>query len=202
MLRIALTGGIATGKSYVRSRFEALGVPTIDADTLAREAVRPGTGALTRIVERFGPRVLDPDGTLNRRALGAVVFADEAARRELEAIVHPEVRQAIDAWFAGYDERGERFGVADIPLLFETGRETQFDLVLVTACSPEEQVRRVRHRDGLSETEARARVAAQLPIDEKVRRADRVIRTDGMHADTDRQVEALVAELRQQGPVS
>jgi dephospho-CoA kinase len=196
MVRIALTGGIATGKSYVRARLDALGVPTIDADTLAREAVRPGTAALDRIVERFGPGVLQPDGTLDRRALGTVVFADEAARRDLEAIVHPAVRQAIAAWFAERRRLGAPLAVADIPLLFETRRARAFDMVLVTACSPEEQVDRVRQRDGLSEEEARARVAAQIPIDEKVRRADHVIRTDGSREETDRQVDALVASLR------
>jgi dephospho-CoA kinase len=196
MLSVALTGGIATGKSYVRARFEALGVPTIDADTLARDVVRPGTAALAQIVARFGAGVLQPDGALDRRALGAVVFADPVARRALEAIVHPAVRQAIDAWVAERRQQGDPLAVADIPLLFETGRTGEFDVVVVTACPPDEQVARIVRRDGLSEADARARVEAQMPIEEKVRRADHVVRTDGTHEETDRQVDALVTMLR------
>jgi dephospho-CoA kinase len=196
MLSVALTGGIATGKSYVRARFEALGVPTIDADTLARDVVRPGTAALAQIVARFGAGVLQPDGALDRRALGAVVFADPVARRALEAIVHPAVRQAIDAWVAERRQQGDPLAVADIPLLFETGRTGEFDVVVVTACPPDEQVSRIVRRDGLSEADARARVEAQMPIEEKVRRADHVVRTDGTHEETDRQVDALVTMLR------
>ncbi len=184
MRRIGLTGGIATGKSHVRARFEHLGVPTIDADVLAREAVAPGSPVLAEVVQRFGPGVLDASGALDRRALAGIVFADDQARRDLEAIVHPRVRAATDLWFAALDP-AQPFAVADIPLLYETGRDADFDLVIVAAADPDTQVRRVMARDGLSEAAARARLAAQWPIEEKVRRADFVIRTDGAHADTD-----------------
>jgi len=194
--RLALTGGIATGKSYVRSRFEALGVPTIDADVLARAAVAPGTPGLTAVVERFGPRVLDPAGALDRQKLGGIVFGDPNARRALEAIVHPEVRRAIDAWLGTLDAANHPFAIADIPLLYEVGRDRDFDAVIVAACTPETQLRRVMHRDGLSEAAARQRIAAQLPIEEKIRRADYVIRTDGAFEATDAEVGAVVERLR------
>jgi len=116
-LRIALTGGIATGKSYVRAQFEKLGVPTIDADILARTVVEPGTRALNEIVNAFGGEVLDTSGALDRKKLGAVVFSDESRRRTLEQIVHPEVRRATDEWFARLDP-STPFAIADIPLLY------------------------------------------------------------------------------------
>ena len=196
MLQAALTGGIATGKSYCLARFEALGIPTVDADKLARLAVAPGTPGLAAIVERFGTSVLRGDGTLDRSALAEIVFSDRAARADLEAIVHPEVYRRIRAWFAKLPP-GTPVGIADIPLLFETGHEHDFDRVIVCACSPEEQLRRLRVRDGLDETEARARLAAQWPIEEKVRRADAVIRTDGSFAETNAQVRAIADDLLQ-----
>lgn len=196
MLRVGLTGGIGTGKSYVRSRFEARGIPTIDADVVAREVVAPGTPALARIRERFGPRVLREDGSLDRPALAALVFSDADARLALEAIVHPAVRAVMDAWLAAEQARGTEVAVADIPLLFETGRAERFDVVVVAACDPEEQIRRVVRRDGASMEAARARLAAQWPIGEKVRRAHYVIRTDGTFADTDRLADEVIAELR------
>jgi dephospho-CoA kinase len=193
--RIALTGGIATGKSYVRSRFQAYGVPTIDSDVLAREAVARGTPGLAAVVSRFGRDVLDAGGALDRQKLGKIVFADPEARKALEAIVHPEVRGATERWFASLDPTRHPFAIADIPLLYEVGRDHDFDTVIVAASTPEVQLRRVMQRDGLSEAEARQRIAAQLPIDEKVRRADYVIRTDGTFDETDRQVRALVDTL-------
>lgn len=186
--RVALTGGIATGKSHVRESFERLGVPTIDSDRLARDAVAPGSPGLAAVIERFGRGVLDATGALDRHKLGAVVFADEQARKTLESIIHPQVRRATDAWFASLDPARHPYAVADIPLLFEVNRDRDFDVVIVVAAEPETQIKRVMHRDSLSEPEARQRLAAQLPIDEKVRRADFVIRTDGSIADTERQV--------------
>jgi dephospho-CoA kinase len=193
MRRVALTGGIATGKSWVRRRFAHHGVPTIDADTLAHGAVAPGTPGAARILERFGPAVRSADGSIDRKALGGIVFGDRKARQDLEAIVHPAVYEAINGWFAALPPVA--FAVADIPLLYETGHDADFDTVVVTACEPAEQVRRVAARDGLSLEDAAQRIEAQLPLAEKVRRADHVIRTDGTPADTDAQVDALVAAL-------
>ena len=193
--RVGLTGGIATGKSYVRSRFEALGVPTIDADVLARAAVAPGSTGLAAVVKRFGSGVLDSSGGLDRRTLAAIVFADPEARRALEAIVHPVVRTQADEWFRALDPVRHAFAIADIPLLFETGGNRDYDAVIVTACDPEEQVRRIVARDHVTDAEARQRIAAQLPIEEKVRRADYVIRSDGTHEETDRQVRKIFNQL-------
>src|SRR6187397_2308279 len=162
MKRVALTGGIATGKSHVRAAFERLGVPTIDADTLAREAVAAGSPGLAAVIARFGADILDANGSLDRRKLGAIAFADPLARRDLEQIIHPIVRAQTDAWFASLDA-GQSFAVADIPLLYETGRDSDFDDVVVTACAEETQIRRVMHRDSVTEQEARQRLAAQLP---------------------------------------
>ena len=194
MRRIALTGGIATGKSHVRARFSELGVPTIDADVLARDVVAPGTPGLAEVVRRFGPEILDGTGALDRKKLGSIVFADEKARRDLEAIIHPRVTAATDRWLASLGDSAP-MAIADIPLLYEVGRDRDFDAVIVVATDLETQVRRIMHRDGLSEKEARGRVAAQLPIGEKVRRANYVIRTDGSLTDTHRQVDELFGQL-------
>jgi dephospho-CoA kinase len=193
--RIALTGGIATGKSYVRSQFETLGVPTIDSDVLAREAVQPGSAGLAAVIVRFGSDVVDASGTLDRRKLAAIVFDNAEARRDLEQIIHPVVRTATDAWFASVDSSRHPFAIADIPLLYETGRDADFDAVIVVACDPATQLRRVIERDKLTEAEARSRIAAQLPIEDKVSRADYVIRTDGSFADTDAQVREVHRQL-------
>jgi dephospho-CoA kinase len=194
MLRVALTGGIATGKSFCAARFAGLGVPVIDADRLAREAVAPGSAGLQAVVTRFGPSVLLDDGGLDRSALAAVVFSDRTARADLEAIVHPEVYRRINEWFAGQPP-GLRFAVADIPLLYETGHEHEFDRVIVSACDPAEQFRRLIDRDGLSPDAARARLAAQWPIGEKVGRAHYVIWTDGGFATTEEQVRVVFEAL-------
>ena len=188
MKRIALTGGIATGKSVVRAEFERLGVPTVDADLLARAAVAPGTPALAAILARFGSEILDDRHELDRRKLGAIVFADESSRRDLERIVHPAVQAAINTWLAATEREGHRLAIAVIPLLYETGRERDFDIVITTACAADEQLRRVMARDGLSELQARQRIAAQLSTEEKVRRANYAIWTDGTMDDTKRQV--------------
>lgn len=195
MRRIGLTGGIATGKSHVRAAFERLGIPTVDADVLAREVVGPGTAALSAIVGRFGPGMLDAEQHLDRRKLAAVVFADPTARRDLENIVHPAVKAATDAWFTAQEGAGAATALADIPLLFEAGRQGDFDVIVTTACEPDTQIRRVMARDSLTEAEARQRIAAQLPTADKIRRADYVIRTDGSLEETNRQVREVLARI-------
>ena len=194
MRRGALTGGIATGKSYVAKRLVRAGIPLVDADIVAREVVAPGTPGLAAIVARFGDGILLADGTLDRPRLGAIVFADAGARRDLEAIVHPAVRARIELFFTTLAP-DTRYGVADVPLLYETGRDKQFAKVIVAACTPETQVARVMSRDQLSREDARRRLAAQLPIAEKVRRADYVIHTDGSYEETNHAVDRLVEQL-------
>jgi dephospho-CoA kinase len=199
LLKVALTGGIATGKSHVLRHLAARGVPTIDADVLAREVVSPGTVALQAIAARFGNGVLDASGALNRRALADRVFADAEARRALEAIIHPAVYGAIGDWLARLEAGGrDAVAVADIPLLYETGHEGDFDRVIVTRCDPAQQLARLQARDGLSDAEARARLAAQWPVDEKAARASYVIDTSGAVADTDRRVDDVLARLREE----
>ena len=190
MFRVALTGGIATGKSYCLERFAALGASTIDADALSREVVVAGSPGLTAVVSAFGEGVLAADGSLDRPALGRIVFGDAKARATLEAIIHPEVYRRIREWFANLPS-GTRVAIADIPLLFETGHNHDFEAVVVAACAPETQLRRVIDRDRLSDTDARARISAQWPIEEKVRRATHVIWTDRGFAETDRHVQLI-----------
>lgn len=197
--RIGLTGGIATGKTHVRARFESLGVPTIDADVLARQAVAPGSSGLDDVVRRFGAGVLDAMGALDRKKMAGIVFADPTARHALEAIIHPFVRDAMDRWFADLDGEKHRYAIADIPLLFEGGRNIDFDKVIVVACDPQTQLRRLMARDSLSEEDARKRIAAQLPLAEKVAKADYVIRTEGTFDDTNRQVDELHQRLTTNG---
>jgi dephospho-CoA kinase len=194
MLKVALTGGIATGKSHVLATLRERGVPCLDADELAHGVMAPGTEATTAIAERFGD-VLAADGSVDRRKLGPLVFADAAGRRDLEAIVHPAVYRAIAAGLRGFELiGGSPLAVVDIPLLYETGRAGDFVKVIATNCSRERQLERLAHR-GLSVAEAEQRLAAQLPADEKARRADFVIRTDGTLEETDAQVAIVIAQL-------
>ena len=195
MRRVALTGGIATGKSHVLAQLAKLGAPTIDADKLARDVVAPGTPGLKAVVDRFGEDVLDQMGGLDRRKLGSIVFSDPVARRDLEEIIHPAVRGAIDEWYASLGEVPAGFAVADITLLYETARQREFDAVIVTACDTNTQLTRIMARDGISEAEARARIAAQLPMSEKIRRADYVINTDGSFDETSVQVRDVFKRL-------
>jgi dephospho-CoA kinase len=195
MRRVALTGGIATGKSYCLARFGALGAAVIDADVLAREVVAAGTAGLAQVVERFGGSILSPDGSLDRPALGRIVFSDRGARADLEAIVHPRVYNRVTEWFANLP-LGTSVAMADIPLLFETGHEHDFDAVVVSACDPAEQLRRIVRRDGLTMDEAKARLSSQWPIEEKIARADYVINTEGTFAETDAQIAKAYDLLR------
>lgn len=196
-LRVALTGGIATGKSHCLERFQALGAPVIDADVLAREAVAAGSAPLKAVAARFGPSVLQRDGTLDREAVARMVFADPAARRDLEAIVHPFVYARIKAWFGTLGTA--RVAIADIPLLYETGHASDFDRVVVAACPPEVQLQRLIQRSNLSASEAARRIASQLPIDAKVDLADHVVDTSGTIEETDRQVEDVWRRLTHEG---
>jgi dephospho-CoA kinase len=190
LLRVALTG-----KSYVRTRLAEHGIPTLDADVLAREAVAAGSSGLAAVAARFGTEVLLPDGSLDRRALGNVVFADAQARADLEAIIHPRVRDATATWLDRLAAAGESLAVVDIPLLYETGRDHDFDRVVVTSCPRSQQVARVVERDGLTPAQAEARIDAQLPTDAKVQRGDFVIDTGGTFGDTNRQVDRAVEKL-------
>lgn len=192
--RIGLTGGIATGKSYVANKIKDAGVPMVDADVLSREVVAPGTPGLAAVRRRFGPDAVRRDGTMDRVRIAQIVFKDKRARLDLEAIIHPAVQKAIDEFFATLPKRTP-FAVADIPLLFETGRENQFNAVVVVACPRELQLQRLMERNKLSKEDAERRLNSQLPIDQKVKKATHVIRTEGSFEETDRQVADLIKKL-------
>lgn len=194
MRKIALTGGMATGKTYVAARLKEAGVPMVDADVLAREVVAPGTPGLAAVRRRFGPDAVRRDGTMDRVRVGQIVFKDKRARLDLEAIIHPAVQKAIDEFFDNLPKRTP-FAVADVPLLFETGRDKQFHSIVVAACPREMQLQRVMERNKMSTEDAERRLNAQLPIDQKVKKATYVIRTDGTFEETDAQVAELVKKL-------
>ena len=189
--RVALTGGIATGKSYCLAKFASLGAPTIDADALAHQAVAPGTAGFEAVRARFGAAVIRTDGGLNREALGRIVFADEDARRALEAIIHPAVYAAIQRWFEGLTSTGRTIGLADIPLLYETGHDKDFDAVVVTSCPPEIQLQRLLSRPHTSREDAERRIAAQWPVSKKAALADYVVDTSDTHERTDEQISEI-----------
>jgi dephospho-CoA kinase len=195
MRRIALTGGIATGKSHVLAHFSRAGVPTLDTDDLAHAAVAVGTPGLSEVIARFGSSVLGPEGGLDRRAMASVVFSDSHARRDLEAIVLPRVRAATEQWLTAMEAQQHRFVVVAVPLLFEVGRDKDFDAVIVTTCAPEAQRERLMARSSITAAEAQQRIDAQLPQEYKVGRADYVIDTNGTVAETNGQVDRLLTEL-------
>jgi len=192
VLKVALTGGIATGKTYVLARLKDRGIATIDADDVVHEALGAGKPATNAIADQFGHALLKPDGSIDRTRLAKKVFGDSEARRQLETIVHPVVYTTIRRWFETSDRR---LGVASIPLLYETGREKDFDFVAVTVCPPDVQLQRLLERDRTSEEEARQRIAAQMPAEQKATRGDFVILTGGTTAATDAQVDELIAIL-------
>jgi dephospho-CoA kinase len=192
---IGLTGGIGSGKSTVSRMLAKLGAEIIDADELARAAVAPGTSALAQIIDRFGPEVLDENGALDRRLMARIVFNDERARNDLNRIVHPAVAERAVQEINARRERGVKTVVYDVPLLFETGLEGMFDSVIVVNVTPELQKSRLLGRDQLTDQEIDSRIAAQLPLSEKVKRATYVIDNSGLLTDTERQVRAVWAKL-------
>jgi dephospho-CoA kinase len=195
MLKIALTGGIATGKTYVLDQFRRRGIPCLDADSLAHGVTAAGTEATTAIAARFGADILAADGSVDRAKLGKIVFADTAARRDLEALIHPAVYRAITAGLRAFELLGESpLAVVDVPLLYESGHAADFDRVIVTACPAEMQLARLRLR-GFNDHDARQRIAAQWGTEEKARRGDFVIRTDGTFEETNQQVQRVLTDL-------
>lgn len=197
MRLVGLTGGIGTGKSTFAVALRELGVPVVDADRLAREAVRRGSPALERIAREFGPRALGPDGELDRKRMADLVFADAEARARLEAIVHPEVRRALAEETARLAAAGHELAFYDVPLLYERGPDRELDCVVVVWAPVEAQRARLAARDGLSPAEAEARLAAQMPVDEKARRADVVVVNDGEAAALRAKAAPLLRDLRQ-----
>ncbi len=188
--RVGLTGGIASGKSTAAKFFGALGVPILDSDQIAREVVEPGQPPLERLVERFGPSILTPDGHLDRPALRNIVFSDPKARADLEALTHPAIGAAMEARSA---EAGGLYQVLVIPLLVEKNLGSHVDRVLVVDCDEELQVRRLRDRDGSTPEEAQAILKAQASRATRLKAADDVIRNDADMSAVREQVETLHA---------
>jgi dephospho-CoA kinase len=192
MVRVGLTGGIASGKSLVAAELAARGAIIIDADVLAREVVEPGTPGLAAIIERFGPQVLT-DGRLDRAHLAEIVFADPAARRDLERIVHPAVRaRAVELERAA---GSAAVVVHVIPLLVETGQQWNFDLVITIDVDHETQIQRMMARNGFSRAEAESRIAAQAAREDRRAAADVVLDNSGDVAQLKDQIDALWAVL-------
>jgi dephospho-CoA kinase len=192
MVRVGLTGGIASGKSMVAEELAARGAVIIDADLLAREVVEPGTPALAAIIDRFGPEVVR-DGQLDRARLAQIVFADPLTRNDLERIVHPAVRaRAAELERAAGDAA---VVVHVIPLLVETGQHQGFDLVVTVDADHETQIQRLMLRDGFSRAEAESRIAAQASREDRKRAADVVLDNTGSLAQLREQIDALWAEL-------
>ncbi|MBX3730881.1 MAG: dephospho-CoA kinase [Candidatus Sumerlaeia bacterium] len=190
---LGLTGSIGSGKTFVTRCFEELGASVIRADELAREVVAPGTPAYSEIVEFFGPAVVTADGTLDRAEIARRVFANPGQRRELERIVHPRVRQREEELLQHF--RHEPLVVLEIPLLYETGAEALCDAVLVVVVEEEVRRQRLQRDRGMSPQDIAARLAAQMPEHEKVRRAQYVIDNSGSRERTRDTVRELHARL-------
>jgi dephospho-CoA kinase len=194
VIRVGLTGGIASGKSLVADELARLGAVVIDADVLAREVVEPGTPGLAAVVQRFGAGVLDGD-RLDRAKLGAIVFADPEARRDLERIIHPAVRARAAELERTADP--DAVVVHVIPLLVETGQQDDFDRVVVVDADPAAQLARLRTRDGLAVEAAESRVRAQASREDRLAAADLVLTNDGTASDLHDQIGLLWAELNE-----
>ncbi|WP_375431696.1 dephospho-CoA kinase [uncultured Friedmanniella sp.] len=200
MLRVGLTGGIASGKSAVAAGLGARGAVVIDSDVLARAVVEPGTPGLEAVVQRFGPEVLDANGRLDRPRLGSVVFADPGARRDLERIIHPLVR----ARAAAIEQQADPDAVVlhVIPLLVETGQQRDFDVVVVVDLDPATQQQRLMARNGLTAEEARSRMSAQASRNDRLAAADLVVDNNGSPDQLTDSVARLWSDLLQRSPAA
>jgi dephospho-CoA kinase len=199
MLRVGLTGGIATGKTTVASMLRDLDVPVLNADTLGHELLEPGQAAYDEIIAVFDEGILDADGKVNRAKLGSVIFADAEKRARLNQILHPRILDVVQKWFAALDEPdGPEFAVVEAALIFEARYNRHLDKLMVCWCRPEQQMERLTLR-GLSLGEAQQRIAAQLPLDQKRKLADEEIDCSGSIEETQRQVNQTVEKLKLAG---
>jgi dephospho-CoA kinase len=194
VLLVGLTGGIGSGKSTVAHMLEERGAVVFDADLLAREAVEPGTPGHAAVIERFGADVLAPGGALDREALASIVFADPSARRDLEQIVHPEVRRLFAEGSEAYRDT-DRIVVFSAPLLVETGMHTAFEILVVVSATVVTQIERLMRQRGMSEAAIRARIDAQAPLEDKAAVADFLVDNGGTIAELENRVERLWHDL-------
>jgi dephospho-CoA kinase len=198
MLRVGLTGSIGVGKSYVTGVLDELGCHTTDADQVAREVVMPGSPGLAAIVAAFGGDVLTAEGALDRKKLGAVVFADESKRKLLNSILHPFIIAQQDELMRSWEvEDPDGIGVIDAALMIESGGYHRFDKLIVVHCRPDVQLQRLISRDGLTRTEAEQRIASQMSQQEKLKFADFAIDTSEGFEETRRQTEKVFRKLQE-----
>ena len=196
MTWIGLTGGIGSGKSTVAKALRLKGFAVIDADEMARRAVSPGSPGLNAVVQTFGQKILNPDGSLDRKALGAAVFSDASQLETLEKIIHPQVQELVRKERELLERQGHTLLFYDVPLLYEKALEKQFDAVLVVDCPEPERIRRVQLRDGLSETEIKKRLAHQLPLENKVKKAHYVVENQGDLKDLETQLDRIIEKMK------
>jgi len=193
---IGLTGGIASGKSLVARNLERLGAVVIDADQLAREVVMPGTASYDAIIKKFGKEIVNADGTINRKALGAIVFVDFTARKHLEQITHPAIRALAENRLAEERQKGTEIVFYMVPLLIEAGIASSVDEVWIVYADEKTQLERLMMRDGIGHDEALQKIAAQMPIDEKLKFGKIIINNTGTREETERQVIELWESLQ------
>ena len=199
MLRVGLTGGIATGKTTVASMLRDRDVPVLDADPLGHELLEPGQAAYEETVAAFGREVLDAGGKVNRAKLGSIIFADTQKRARLNQILHPRILDILQKWFAALDEpEGPEFAVVEAALIVEAGYNRNLDKLIVCWCRPDQQLERLTLR-GLSMEEVQQRIGAQMPPDEKRKLADEAIDCSGSLEETQQQVNRAVEKLKLAG---
>ncbi len=196
MLHVGLTGNIASGKTYAASQFAKLGASVIDADLVVHELLEPGTKTYGQIVDVFGDQILSRDGTIDRKKLARIVFPDAAKRQLLNSLTHPAVGAEISRRISEFDRSSPNgILIVDAALMVETGRYKMYSFLIVVTCPPSLQLSRLMNRDGLTQEEAKARMASQMPIEEKIRLANYVIDTSGTLEQTRNQVEAIYRDL-------
>ena len=197
MLRVGLTGGIASGKSTVGALLRDYEYPVLDADTIAHELLEPGQDAYQEVVAEFGEAVLSKGGAVDRTKLGAIIFSDAAKRARLNQILHPRIHEVVMKWFAALDRPGgPDLAFEDAALILEGGAKKNLDRVVVCWCTPEQQLERLQER-GLSVADAKLRIAAQMPLDEKRKLADEVIDCSRSIEETQSQVKTVIGKLKE-----
>ncbi|MEE8350456.1 MAG: dephospho-CoA kinase [Acidobacteriota bacterium] len=198
MLKVGLTGGIACGKSHILREFHKLGAYTIDADEIAHSVILPNTSAYKNILDAFGRDILTPDNLIDRKKLGQIIFSDEQARQQLNAIVHPQVRKEearLTSQFEAEEDPQSPIIMVDAALIVETGSYRKYDFIVVAYCQPKIQLRRLMSREGLSEEMAMKRIRSQMPLLEKIKYADYIIENSNRLSETHEQVRHVFTEL-------
>ena len=197
MFKLGLTGGIATGKTTISNYLKSINIPVLDADEYARKVVEPGTPGLAEITNTFGEQILQPDGSLNRKLLGQIVFNDSSARQTLNDITHPRIQQMMADELHRLAEQQIPLVILDIPLLLENRNVAGADAVMVVTIPESLQLTRLMQRNNLTEKEAQSRISAQMPLNKKKKLADFVIDNSGTISNTQKQVEKVIQKIRQ-----